>query len=41
MQKATRRRKACNIAGEKGLVDEEAFTKQFDTIVYVSQEDLA
>lgn len=33
--------KRVTLQAKKGLVDEEAFTKQFDTIVYVSQEDLA
>ncbi len=31
--------KRVTLQAQKGLVDEEAFTKQFDTIVYVSQED--
>lgn len=33
--------KRVTLQAKKGLVDEEAFTKQFDTIVYVSQEDIA
>ncbi|MEL3962239.1 ATP phosphoribosyltransferase regulatory subunit [Lysinibacillus endophyticus] len=33
--------KRVTLQSKKGLINEEAFTKQFDQVVYVSQEDLA